>query len=107
MEFGQQGRRLLLGIVMDMDEALKTYLSMPTPEDNIFHELQLEMPDPSWREYFALFTTVEIWDGVFLYKNESDITDLRVRKLDDLPACDYINFEYALVDEPMLWFGVS
>ncbi len=96
-----------LGIVMDMDEALKTYLSMPTPEDNIFHELQLEMPDPSWREYFALFTTVEIWDGVFLYKNESDITDLRVRKLDDLPACDYINFEYALVDEPMLWFGVS
>ncbi len=96
-----------LGIVMDMDEALKTYLSMPPPADKIFHELQFEMPDPSWRKYFALFTTVEIWAGVFLYKNESDITDLRVRKLDDLPPCDFINFEYALVDEPMLWFGVS
>ena len=97
-----------LGIVMDLDEALHTYLSLvPPPDDNIFHELQLEMPDLSWREYFALFTTVKVWDGIFLYKNESDITDLRVRKLDDLPPCDYINFEYALVEEPMLTFGVS
>lgn len=98
---------LSLGVVMDMDEALKTYLSMPPPPDKIFHELQFEMPDISWREYFALFTTVEIWTGFYLYKNESDITALRVRKLEDLPPCDYINFEYALVEEPMLTFGVS
>ena len=96
-----------LGIVMELDEALHTYLSMPAPEDNIFHEIQLKLPDPEWREYFALFTTIEIWDGIFLYKNESEITDVRVRKVDDLPPCEYINFEYALVEEPMLTFGVS
>lgn len=96
-----------LGTVMDMAEALETYLGMPTPEDKIFHELQCELPEPSRRDYFALFTTVEVWDNIFLYKNESDITDLRVRKLDDLPTCDYINFEYKLDEEPELKFGVS
>lgn len=106
-DYDNEDQGLSIGIVMDLEEALTTYLSMPPPEDKIFHELQFELPDPSWREYFALFTTVEIWEGVFLYKKESDITDLRVRKLDDLPPCEFINFEYALVEEPMLWFGVS
>ncbi len=108
-EPGNKDEGLSLGIVMDLDEALTTYLAMPPPPgDNIFHELQFELPDPSWRGYFALFTTVEVWEGYCLYKNESDITHQRVRKLDDLPTdCEFINFEYALVDEPMLWFGVS
>ncbi len=96
-----------IGIVMDLKEALGTYLSMPPPPDLIFHELQLKLPHAEWREYLALQTTVDIWEGFTLFKNESDITDLRVRKLDDLPSCEYINFEYELVDEPMLAFGVS
>ncbi len=102
-----QDKGYSIGTVMDLEEALGTYLSMPPPPDLIFHELQLKMPPAEWRVYFALQTTVEVWEGYTLYKNESDITDLRVRKLDDLPPCEYINFEYALVDEPVLTFGVS
>ncbi len=95
-----------IGTVMDMAEALETYLALEVP-DGIFHELQCELPERSLRDYFALFTTVEIWEGIFLYKNESDITDLRVRNLTDLPPCDYINFEYLLGEDLELMFGVS
>lgn len=95
-----------IGTVMDMAEALETYLALEEP-DGIFHELQCELPAPEFRDFFALFTTVEIWDGIFLYKNESDITDLRVRNLTDLPPCDFINFEYLLGEDMELMFGVS
>lgn len=95
-----------IGTVMDMAEALETYLELEEP-DGIFHELQCELPAPEFRDFFALYTTVEIWDGIFLYKNESDITDLRVRNLADLPPCEYINFEYLLGEELELMFGVS
>lgn len=97
-----------LGLLMDLGEALRTYFSLPQPPaDRIFHELQLKLPEPDRRDYLALITTVEVWEGIFLYKNESDITNLLVRKMDDLPPCDYINFEYALTEEPTLKFGVS
>jgi hypothetical protein len=96
-----------IGTVLDMAEAIQDYLALPQPAGKLFHELQCELPEPAQRDYFALFTTVEVWEGIFLYKNESDITDLRVRKLDDLPPCDYVNFEYLLVEEPELKFGVS
>ncbi|MCC6725881.1 MAG: hypothetical protein IT258_15340 [Saprospiraceae bacterium] len=96
-----------LGTVLDMAEAIQEYLALPQPAGKLFHEVQYPMPEPAQRDYFALFTTVEVWEGIFLYKNESDITDLRVRKLDDLPPCDYVNFEYLLVEEPELKFGVS
>ena len=95
-----------IGTVMDMSEALGTYLELEEP-DGIFHELQCELPALAFRDFFALYTTVEIWDGIFLYKNESDITDLRVRNLTDLPPCDYINFEYLLGEDLELMFGVS
>lgn len=95
-----------IGTVMDMAEALETYLGLEE-KDGIFHELQCELPERVFRDYFALFTTVEIWDGIFLYKNESDITDLRVRNLADLPPCDFINFEYLLGEDLELLFGVS
>lgn len=97
-----------IGVIMDMNEALSTYLSLsPPPDDNIFHEMQLSLPDAAYRDYFALVTTVEIWDGLMLYKNDSDITDLRVRAFSDVPECEYINFEYALTEEPQMMFGVS
>ncbi len=95
-----------IGIVMDMAEALETYLDLEE-KDGIFHELQCELPAPAFRDFFALYTTVEVWEGIFLYKNESDITDLRVRNLKDLPPCDYINFEYLLGEDLELMFGVS
>lgn len=95
-----------IGTVMDMAEALETYLALEE-KDGIFHELQCELPERSLRDYFALFTTVEIWEGIFLYKNESDITDLRVRNFTDMPPCDFINFEYLLGEDLELMFGVS
>ncbi|MBI1224947.1 MAG: hypothetical protein GC192_06885 [Bacteroidetes bacterium] len=95
-----------IGTVMDMAEALETYLDLEE-KDGIFHELQCELPPQEYRDFFALYTTVEVWEGIFLYKNESDITDLRVRDLKDLPPCDYINFEYLLGEELELLFGVS
>lgn len=96
-----------IGTVLDMAAAIRQYLSVRQPDVKAFHLLQCEMPEPEQRDYLALFTTVEIWDEVFLYKNESDITDLRVRKLDDLPPCHFINFEYFLTEAPELKFGVS
>ncbi len=96
-----------IGTVLDMAETISRYLALPPPAGDVFHELQCPLPDQGQRDYFALLTTVEIWEDIFLFKNESDITDLRVRKMDDLPPCDFINFQYLLTEEPELKFGVS
>ncbi|MCB0519520.1 MAG: hypothetical protein KDD27_11295 [Saprospiraceae bacterium] len=96
-----------IGIIMDMADAIHEYLSHVPPADKVFHKIQLPLPAPEYWAYFALFTTVEVWDDLFLYKNDSDITDLRVRKMEDLSPGNFIHFKYELLDEPELVFGVS
>ena len=96
-----------VGTVMDMAGAIKKHLADEGPGEKVFQLSQCPMPEPGQRGFFALFTTVDIWEDIVLIKNESDITDLRVRKLDDLPPSDFMNFEYQFGEEPRLMFGVS
>ena len=59
-----------IGIILDLADSLKAYLALPQPAGKVFHVWQCPIPNSIQIDCFTLNTTVEIWKGYSLHKNE-------------------------------------